>query len=464
MFDFVNYTYSGVLSILSTLFGLSYPLVIGCIEKIDDKFGSTKLSERFMNETSFRWFKTSLVVNLVIAVIFPFMMDGCTYARIFVCIQCVSTIVLVSSALFLFSKIIVYYNITELQKFIINDYYKAVNKKYKELETKYFTQWVDLSGELLKSVDIELVQSVYKVLSNYVTRVYAENKGKALVFDQYFYEALSRINEFLSKGETKPISVNNGNTILTSMILRESVVSETTYRYLWRNLRIQMFYNRDEWIMEYWKIASQKIGLFMQPMYQYSHDENGKLRTIGQIEDSQKQRDDFLEFHIMLCSMLIQQKKYRLLELMLSFTQSEPPSYPLVPSTLSEIIDVFNRMNSNSSVDPFYYASKYQMPNMHGITKGKVVGAANCYLALLAYRIYVIRWNYGPEFVLNTGALPNTLSELRSLWDNLDVFKRSLEGIKDNKELLNVVSFRSFDEEIGDKAKIYNKSILLNPN
>lgn len=267
MFDFVNYTYSGVLSILSTLFGLSYPLVIGCIEKIDDKFGSTKLSERFMNETSFRWFKTSLVVNLVIAVIFPFMMDGCTYARIFVCIQCVSTIVLVSSALFLFSKIIVYYNITELQKFIINDYYKAVNKKYKELETKYFTQWVDLSGELLKSVDIELVQSVYKVLSNYVTRVYAENKGKALVFDQYFYEALSRINEFLSKGETKPISVNNGNTILTSMILRESVVSETTYRYLWRNLRIQMFYNRDEWIMEYWKIASQKIGLFMQPMY-----------------------------------------------------------------------------------------------------------------------------------------------------------------------------------------------------
>ena len=46
MFDFVNYTYSGVLSIVSTLFGLSYPLVIGCIEKIDNKFNSTRLSER----------------------------------------------------------------------------------------------------------------------------------------------------------------------------------------------------------------------------------------------------------------------------------------------------------------------------------------------------------------------------------------------------------------------------------
>lgn len=464
MFDFVNYTYSGVLSILSTLFGLSYPLVIGCIEKIDDKFGSTKLSERFMSEISFRCFKISLVVNLVISVIFPFLMDGCTYARIFILIQCTGALALVLSALVLFSKIIAYYIIANLQKAIIKDYDKAVNRKCKEKESQYFTQWVDLSGELLKSADIELVQSVYNVLSNYVDRVNAESNGRVLVFDQYFYEAVSRINEFLSKGESKPISVNNGNSILTYLILMDSAVSETTYRYLWRNLRIQMFYNKDEWIMEYWKMASQKIGLFMQPMLQCFYDENGNSRTRGQIEDSQKQRDDFLEFHIMLCSMLIQQNKYRLLELMLSFTQSEPPSYPLVPSTLSEIIDVFNRMNSNSSVDPFYYASKYQMPNMHGITKGKVVGAANCYLALLAYRIYVIRWNYGPEFVLNTGALPNTLSELRSLWDNLDVFKRSLEGIKDNKELLNVVSFRSFDEEIGDKAKIYNKSILLNPN
>ena len=103
MFDFVNYTYSGILSILSTLFGLSYPLVIGCIEKIDDKFGSTKLSERFMSEISFKCFKTSLVINLVMAVLFPFLMDGSGHARIIIGTQCVGAIILVSCALFLFS-------------------------------------------------------------------------------------------------------------------------------------------------------------------------------------------------------------------------------------------------------------------------------------------------------------------------------------------------------------------------
>ena len=464
MFDFVNYTYSGILSVLSTLFGLSYPLVIGCIEKIDDKFGSTKLSERFMSEFSFKCFKTSLVINLVMAVLFPFLMDGSVHARIIMGAQCVGAIILVSCALFLFSKIITYYNITDLQKAIINNYKDAVNKTDKAKETKYFTQWVDLSGELLKSADNDLVQSVYEVLYEYVVRVHTENKGKALVFDQYYYEGVSRINEFLSKGESKPISVNNGNSILTSLILMDSVVSETTYRYLWRNLRIQMFYNKDEWIMEYWKMASQKMGLFIEPKNQYPYDEERKPYSKEQIEDIQKQRENFMEFHIMLCSMLIQEKKYRLLELMLSFTQSEPPSYPLVPSNFSEIIDTFNRINRNSFIDPFYYESRYQMPNMHGITEGKIVGAANCYLALLAYRIYVIRWNYGYESVLNTGALPNTLSELNTLKNNLDVFRRWLERIKDNEELLNVVSFSSFDKIIEEKSQLYDKVILLKPD
>lgn len=464
MFDFVNYTYSGVLSILSTLFGLSYPLVIGCIEKIDDKFGSTKLSERFMSETSFKWFKTSLVINLVMAVIFPFFMDGYVHARLIMCVQCLGAIVLVSSALFLFSKIITYYNITDLQREILDNYNSAVSKKDKAKEEQYFIQWVDLSGELLKSADNELAQSVYEVLYDYVVRVHSENRGRALVFDLYYYEGISRINEFLSKGESQPISVNNGNSILTSLILMDSVVSETTYRYLWRNLRIQMFYNKDVWIMEYWKMASQKIGLFMKPIHQYIYDEEGKPYSQEQIEEKQKQRENFMEFHIMLCAMLIQEKKYRLLELMLSFTQSEPPSYPLVPSNISDIIDAFNKINHNSFVDPFYYESRYQMPNMHGITEGKIVGAANCYLALLAYRIYVIRWNYGYESVLNTGALPDSLSELNTLRENLDVFKRWLERINSNKELLDIIGFSSFDKVIEEKAQLYDKTILLRPD
>mgnify|MGYP000855045237 CR=1 FL=1 len=463
MFDFVSSTYSGVLSVLSTLFGMSYPLVIGCIERIDSKFRSTKLSERFLSKVSFKYFRYTLVINLIIGVLSPFLMASWQHARFFIIvIQCVGAIVSVLYVFILFSKIMSYYTIADLQREILTDYKKAVQKNDKTKEAEYFTQWVDLSGELLKSADETLVQSVYETLSGYVIKKYANFRDKILVFDPYYYDGVSRINEFLSKGESKPISVNNGNSILTSLIWMDSIVSETTYRYLWRNLRIQMFYNKDEWIMEYWKIASQKIRPFMKPIHQ-----NGLPYTTEQIEECERLRGDFVEFHIMLCAMLIQEKKYQLLELMLSFTQSEPPSYPLIPSTLREIIAIFNRINQNSFTNPFYYESKYQMPNMYGITEGKIVGAANCYLALLAYRIYVIRWDYNSYLsVLSTGTLPSTLSELETLKNNLGVFKQWLMKIAENKDLLNVINFQSFDKEIKEKARIYGyqEAALLKPD
>lgn len=299
MFDFVNYTYSGVLSVLSTLFGLSYPLVIGCIERIDSKFGSTKLSERFLNEVSFKCFKYSLVINLIMAVLSPFLMDGCLHARVIIGIQCAGAIVLVSSAFVLFSKIMSYYNIADLKEEILTDYQMAVKKNDKTKEAEYFTQWGDLLGVLLKSADDKLVQSVYATLSGYIEEKYASCGGNILEFDLYYYDGISRINEFLSKEESKPISVNNRNFILTSLIWRDSIVSEMTYRYLWRNLRAQMFYNKDEWIMEYWKEASQK-SLFMDPIYRLSYGENGMLCTTEQTEECKRHREDFrVSYHVM---------------------------------------------------------------------------------------------------------------------------------------------------------------------
>lgn len=462
MFDFLDTTYSGLSSILSALFGFSYPLVIGCIEKIDSKFGSTKLSERFQNEYSYKCFNILLVINLAMAVLSPLLIEWCAHAhaKVIMEVQVGVSISMIISAFCLFRKIISYYNITELQKGILDDYNTAVRKQDKEKEKEYFIQWIDLSGELLKSADDRLVRSVYMVLSEYVERAFQKDSTKALEFDPYYYDGISRVNEFLSKGEAKLESINNTNSILSLLIWGDSIVSDLSYKYLWKNLRILIFYDKDEWIMEYWESASQKIALYKRAIYQSPYDEKGELDT-----KKKEQREEFLEFHIMLCSMLLQQKKYELLEQMLSFTQTEPPSYPLVPSTFSEIVDIFNRVKHNISADPIHYESRYRMPKMHGITEGKIAGAANCYLALLAYRIYAICWNYyGHEFVLNTGALPNTLSELASLGNNLKRFKYWIERIRDDQELLQVVGIRSLDEEIDNKAQLYDREDFLRPD
>ncbi len=462
MFDFVNYTYSGVLAILATLFGLAYPLTIGCIERIDLKFNSTKLAQRFKNENSFKRFRALLVVNLIVALLFPFLMDGCAYGRIFIGLQCSLAIALVTYALILYSKIIEYYAADTLQKEILSDYHRArdIDKKQEE---EFFTQWVDLTPTLLSSADEGLAKGIYQELANYITKKYDE---KNFTYDLYFYEGISRINETLCIGQRKPVSVNNTNSILTLLLFADSEVSANSYNYLWRNLRVQLFYNRDEWIMEYWKSASQKLWLWMQPVSTSCFNEKtGNYYTEEEVRLRDKQREVFLEFHIMLCAMLVQQNKYDLLGLMLSYTQSSPPSYPLVPSNIGEVLDVFGKMNRNVYEASFYYEKKYQMPNMHGITGGKVVGAANYYLALLTYRVYVIAWYYNYRQILEPRTLPNTLAELKNLRESLNVFQEMLVQVADNKELLKkIISLENLDAEIDQKSKQFNGAYIRTPN
>ena len=230
MFDFVNYTYTGVLSVISTLFGLSYPLILSCIEKIDAKYHSTKLSSRFLEERAFVAFKYILILNLLISVVFPFLMDGNLHSRHLIAVQCMAAVVMIYSAFRLFSKVMVYYDAGKLQGQIISDYHEVVKKSDSEKESKYFTQWSDLTSVLLASADENLVQSVYEEWYDYVMRKYSEYKDKPLVMDDYFYDAVTRINENLCKGECKPISVNNSNSLLTSLIVQDSIVTEKTYK------------------------------------------------------------------------------------------------------------------------------------------------------------------------------------------------------------------------------------------
>lgn len=65
---------------------------------------------------------------------------------------------------------------------------------------------------------------------------------------------------------------------------------------------------------------------------------------------------------------------------------------------------------------------------------------------------------------LNTGALPNTLSELATLRNNLNLFKNCLERIKDDREILQVVGIRSLAEEIDNKAQRYGREVFLRPD
>lgn len=106
------------------------------------------------------------------AVLFPFLMDGCMHVRYLIAVQCVAAVVMVYCAFRLFNKILVYYDAEKLQKQILDDYHTAVKGHDKEAEASYFTQWSDLTAVLLASADEKLVQSVYEEWYDYVVGKY----------------------------------------------------------------------------------------------------------------------------------------------------------------------------------------------------------------------------------------------------------------------------------------------------
>ena len=71
MFDFTNYTFSGLLSILASIYGIGYPLIIQTIRSIYNQYDSDLLSCRFSKEPVYKVFQILMIVNMVVAILAP---------------------------------------------------------------------------------------------------------------------------------------------------------------------------------------------------------------------------------------------------------------------------------------------------------------------------------------------------------------------------------------------------------
>lgn len=424
MFDFTNYTYSGMLSIVAAVFGIAYPQINASIERIDDKYGSSLLTSRLKNEKAFTIFNVLLVVNLIIAVVNPFLLDQSKYCYIYIAIQTIATIFLIGCFFHLFEIIRMYNDAETLHENIWNDYKKAVGKS-SEKASVHFMEWVDLISYILRSTNRNAARNVYDKWVEYITEFHKGHTGTKVRYDNYAYDGITKINENLCKLCYEPVSINNGNAFVTALLYPDGFISEDTYTILWTNLRLQIFYGKDEWVMDYWEQASQKYDLYMDNVSTYTIN---PLTNTNFTEEEAKQHNEerkrFLEFHVMFCAMLLQQGKYSLLKRILSFTQSQPPVYPLVPSTLTECFEMLSYLNGIYTNYPFLLDRRYPMPQLKGITGGKILGAANTYIALLTYRLYDLSYYpFGVGYVFSIPSAPHKSQDIHTERENIEILK-----------------------------------------
>ena len=75
MFNFFSNTYSAVVTIFAALLGISFPLILQSIQRIDEKYDSAVISDRFEDENIYNFFKWLLYIYAVIVCIVPFILS-----------------------------------------------------------------------------------------------------------------------------------------------------------------------------------------------------------------------------------------------------------------------------------------------------------------------------------------------------------------------------------------------------
>lgn len=375
-FDFTNYTFSGLLSILASLFGVGYPLIVQSIGSIFKQYESPRLSERFSKEPAYIAFRVLLVVNLMVAVTAPFILQAGWFNQVVITIQAVLIVALVGTSIMLFNLILLYSNADGLLKRVEG---KQIDK-HNVMDILDIAIYAD--GQHNMGLYIKSLSDVFA----YVQQQQGDQPNQDLhkvnppvVYDDVTAEIIRKLREFLRTDDGHHFLY--GNNDITPIIYNQisaSRLSIQSHRLIWSLLEEAVKYNNQIWFNQYWQYADSYAVL--------------KYHHVTYDSPLLKDKQIFVMRHVMIGGMLLHYGKVKWMNDMLFFTHSQPEYYGLIPSSFGEIVTVLEQIDKMCddfrifNVQGFYYHDQ-----MDGVNDEKrFFHDAVKYLSLLVIRLWSI--------------------------------------------------------------------------
>ena len=123
-FEFSNNAISLLLSVFSVIVGMTYPLLLQAIQRIDEQYRSSRITKMLKEEKVFRLFQWLVTIYIEFAFISIFilqLLDDCpTLTIVWVTIHTLLTWLLLVTTILLVYTIMTYYNPDELLNRINN--------------------------------------------------------------------------------------------------------------------------------------------------------------------------------------------------------------------------------------------------------------------------------------------------------------------------------------------------------
>lgn len=377
IFDFTNYTFSGLLSILASLYGVGYPLIMQSIGRIYTQYDSTLLANRFTKETTYRAFQVLLILNLLFAVSTPFLLHAEWWNIGFVTIQAILLVLLMGFTFLLFQLMIKYENAGELLRHIEGG----------QIDKSNIMDIFDLAIYADSKNNHQLYIDAMSSVFSYITVQQGDDFKKQndneilppVVYDENVVAILRKIKGFIREDDGHHL-LHRNNDIVAVLYnqLSKSRISLQAHQMMWFLLNEAITYNNHSWFKQYWQFADSYSSL----RYRF---------VTNQILSQDKK--EFMLRHVMIGTLLLHNEKYKWLNDIFLYTHSEPEYYGLIPSSFIEIVEMLENIDSICTVPAFQQQNFYFVDEMGGVNDEKFVfRKAVKYLSLLVIRLWALQY------------------------------------------------------------------------
>ncbi len=309
-------------------------------------------------------------------------------------------------------------------------------------DLKYFSALSDL---LLQSIRNQQT-NVSKTLSDFFYTAFRQVRdqfsNEPVVYPEAYYELVYKAIEELAILKEKRNYLLEHRTSGEIWLLGElqgKEISETTYTWMWRNLRLAIRYQQDDLIVNHWETCYQYYVYSLGYIYpEYDH-----LATTFQVSNqeavnkSNAERQRFIEFHYALGGLLTYKERYACIKRLFSHTQSQPPKYELLPESMLEIFKFYFDVRDPYDRKYSWISNQYPFPDLSGLNADYVIKKwIMSYMAILFLRQYTITPYLITMKPLDFPSTPDTQGEIKQWIDGLDFFKKLVIEHLENKDLL----------------------------
>lgn len=474
------------------IFGIAYPIMITEINKIGDKYNSNYLpdifrSEWISREINFKYFKFSFFQLVILLTISSFLFliinakPWFGWNNIFInnsaeLIVLLLTIFLVYCFLTWIKVIILFNgNPVKLLKYLIKKYHHFSGDTESK---KYLLRGInDFAYYTIRNQDTHLQQELLdfywdkfdKERVEFSDKLEELKSGKKNEFDELRVEGVKYSAELYDLVYRVNLETLNNNNFLTRTIEYNSVsgwwllgkgynqvrISELTYRWLWDILILNLEKGKN--LKSYWSKAHQYCSYAFTVHPEYAEGQI-KPENDDEIKSKQDERIRFLEFHYTLGGLLLQQKKYEVLHYIFNYSSSSPPNFVLLPLSINDIFDWFNRFNGRSNLRVEEIEVYFKFPNLDNYGVSYKIKYWICsYICLLYIRQFSLHQYYSFQNHTGTPILPEGKQELNNMLLSIPFFTNCLKDVISNEELLDKAGLKKIVQE---KKGLIEKHLL----